>query len=123
MSPDDQREKTNAPHMKDWAKYICGIAVLICTVSGVVWDWGGIAVMLYVFFPSLFVAVVAGSVALGTGVLREWLAAYTAMWFTSRVRLVILTFIVVGIGLFLAYIAYILVSILVFMISHPSYGS
>jgi hypothetical protein len=119
MPPDDQREIPNAPNMKDWAKYICGIAVLICTVSGVGWDWG-IEVMLYLFFPSLFVAVVAGSVALGTGVFREWLAGYRAMWFTSRVQLVILTFIVVGIGLFLAYIVYILVSILVFIFSNPS---
>jgi len=118
MLPDDQREKPNAPNMKDWAKYICGIAVLICAVSGGL-GLGGIAVMLYLFFPSLFVAVVAGAVALGTGVFREWLAAYRAMWFTSRVQLIILTVIVVGIGLFLAGIVYLLVGILVFIFSNP----
>jgi hypothetical protein len=115
MLPADQRENPMPPNMKDWAKYICGI------VSGEL-GLRGIAVMLYLFFPSLFVAVVAGSVALGTGVFRGWLAAYTAMWFTSRVQLVILTFVVLGIGLFLACIVYILVGILVFIFSHPSSG-
>jgi hypothetical protein len=96
MLPDDQREKPNEPKRKNWAGFICVIALLICFVSYEMYS-SGRDVMLYPLLISIIVAVAAGYVALATSDSSGWQATFASLSATPAALMVILA-LIGGIG-------------------------